>query len=338
MQPVRPIASQCQPHVVPATLSNTTSPCCRRHDWIPIWLRNSHATPCELDPCRTTTHVSGRAAWAAEPRGRRPFAAAPPAAVSYGAVISVPEPIPDASSLPEEPSVRSEQIDLTRAIRRCRTWQELRRLYWANRTRHGVVNVVSYFTRLAALLPDLPEVLAAAEDDLEVLPGGSEEAAVAASAATVPGAASTTAGAATEGGGGGGSGGSGSGAGVAVGRGSGGGAAASGAFSPDRRRQHQQQQQLTRQQQQGAPGRRGAAAAAAGPPRLHSLAERAALRQLVVRLVYDACRWVLPLAAAPAAAATAAWGWAVRRFALAHSSPCGELSRAGLLLTVKLHK
>ncbi|GLC41989.1 hypothetical protein PLESTM_001274200 [Pleodorina starrii] len=226
------------------------------------------------------------ATWAAEPRGRRPFAAAPPAAVSYGAVISVPEPIPDASSLPEEPSVRSEQIDLTRAIRRCRTWQELRRLYWANRTRHGVVNVVSYFTRLAALLPDLPEVLAAAEDDLEVLPGGSEEAAVAASAATVPGAASTTAGAATEGGGGGGSG---SGAGVAVGRGSGGGAAASGAFSPDRRRQHQQQQQLTRQQQQGAPGRRGAAAAAAGPPRLRSLAERAALRQLVVRLVYDAC-------------------------------------------------
>ncbi|KXZ54241.1 hypothetical protein GPECTOR_5g331 [Gonium pectorale] len=53
-----------------------------------------------------------------------------------------------------------EHIDLTRAIKRCRSWQQLRRLYWANRTRHGPVNVVTYWTQLAVLLPDLPELLA----------------------------------------------------------------------------------------------------------------------------------------------------------------------------------
>ncbi|GLI62368.1 hypothetical protein VaNZ11_004987, partial [Volvox africanus] len=192
-----------------------------------------------------------------------------PSALPYNVPLTIPEPIPEASALPEEPPLRSEQIDLTLSIKRCRTWQDLRRLYWTNRTRHGVVNVVSYFTRLAALLPDLPELLGeemydtaatggtlnpSYDDDDELDAGGD--------------AAAGAVGFRAKGGGGGGGGGGSRGrpAAVAVGANA---AARAGAGNAAESR-HRQQQQRQRQRQ-------------------CSLAERTALRQLVVRLVYDAC-------------------------------------------------
>ncbi|GFR47734.1 hypothetical protein Agub_g9498, partial [Astrephomene gubernaculifera] len=84
----------------------------------------------------------------------------PAAALPYSlGLLQLPAPVPSATSLPEDPPLRSELIDLTADIKRCGTWQQLRRLYWRHRTRQGAVNVVSYFTRLAALLPDLPALL-----------------------------------------------------------------------------------------------------------------------------------------------------------------------------------
>ncbi|EFJ42604.1 hypothetical protein VOLCADRAFT_97251 [Volvox carteri f. nagariensis] len=186
--------------------------------------------------------------------------------------MTVPEPIPEASTLPEEPPLRSEQIDLTLAIKRCRTWQELRRLYWANRTRHGVINMVSYFTRLAALAPSLPELLlpyktddtdeaAVEEAEAAAAAGGADGQVVAALAGATPVSWS-----------------------------------GKGYDAPRRRSQQQQQQpqqqqqQQQRQQQAGLKSGRGKGPAATTPPaRCCSIAERTALRQLVVRMVYDAC-------------------------------------------------
>lgn len=62
------------------------------------------------------------------PHRRRHSARAPPCASvpPHGLVVTVPEPLPSAAALPDEPPLRSELIDLTRAVQRCRTWQQLR--------------------------------------------------------------------------------------------------------------------------------------------------------------------------------------------------------------------
>ncbi|KAG2490118.1 hypothetical protein HYH03_011424 [Edaphochlamys debaryana] len=161
----------------------------------------------------------------------------------YGLSLTVPEPLPDSSSLPEDPPVRSERIDLTKSVQRCTTWQQLRQLYWANRTRQGPVNIVSYFTKLASLVPDLPYLL-------------SPEAEAPASAAG-GGGLSTAAG------------------GVAAGASKGvtgaGGSLRSGTS--------------------GGGTFAGRGRQLPPPPTVSGWAERAALRQLVVRLVYDACSY-----------------------------------------------
>lgn len=57
--------------------------------------------------------------------------AATAAAAAHGGAggwVVVPEPLPSVSELPDEPPTRSELIDLTIAIGRAKTWQELR---WA---------------------------------------------------------------------------------------------------------------------------------------------------------------------------------------------------------------
>ncbi|KAG2431570.1 hypothetical protein HXX76_009584 [Chlamydomonas incerta] len=199
------------------------------------------------------------------PRPRRPSAHAPPPCASvppHGLLVTVPEPLPSAAALPDEPPLRSEHIDMTRAIQRCRTWQQLRRLYWRVRTRQGPLNMVGFFTRLAALLgPSLPQLLGE-EGEEEEEPQAGAAAAVEAEA----------------------------------------GQGALGAGSPGR------EAAGGRDAAQAAAGQRGRGRGPGAGPRgqqappapqqLVGLAERAALRQLVVRMMYDACSFTREAAAA----------------------------------------
>eukprot|EP00198_Chlamydomonas_reinhardtii_P005205 XP_001694541.1 chloroplast tscA maturation factor [Chlamydomonas reinhardtii] len=170
---------------------------------------------------------------------------------------SLPEPLPSAAALPDEPPLRSELIDLTRAVQRCRTWQQLRRLYWRVRTRQGPMNMVGFFTRLAALVgPGLPQLLGEEGEEEAIMvtaEGPGQE-------LRVPGQEAED--------------------GAAAGREAGAGKA---------QRSRSRGPEGSPRGQQGPP-------VPSGP--LQSHAERAALRQLVVRMMYDACSFTREHAAA----------------------------------------
>ncbi len=124
-----------------ATLSGGSWPGPRaRHRPILQQPQHTQHTQWQQHPAKLPCRYGSLAAEHAPPVCGRTNRVAPPAAAAAAAVpaaaaaggggaggwVVVPEPLPSASELPDEPPTRSELIDLTIAIGRAKTWQELR--------------------------------------------------------------------------------------------------------------------------------------------------------------------------------------------------------------------